>query len=41
MVADVMRKLESCSEKEVIDWLVSRFGRYREENEASRCRDSV
>jgi len=40
-VADVMRKLESRSEEEVIDWLVSRFGRYREEKEASRCRDSV
>lgn len=40
-VADIMRRLNERSEDEVVDWLVSKFERFREEREANRCKDAV
>ena len=40
-VADIMSKLSECNYSEVVDWLVTKFERFREEREADRCRDAV
>ena len=40
-VADIMRRLSDNNDDEVINWLVSKFERFREEMEANRCKDAV